>query len=190
MFSLEGLPMSEPAPTVYDPPFSSVQLLSSVWLFSTPWTAALQASLSITSSQSLLKLMYIELALPYNRLILYRAFLLLAIIFPSIRVFSNKSALYIKAAVTICSDFWTQEKNKISHCFPIYLPWSEGTGLKLNIQETKIMASGPITSWHRCGNSGNRDRLYFWGAPKSLQIVTAAMNLKDAYSLEEKLWPA
>ena len=64
---------------------------------------------------------------------------------------------------------------------------SEKVGLKLNSQKTKIMASGPITSWHRCGNSGNHDRLYFWGAPKSLQIVTAAMNLKDAYSLEEKL---
>ena len=165
MFSLEGLPMSEPAPTVYDPPFSSVQLLSSVWLFSTPWTAALQASLSITSSQSFLKLMYIELALPYNRLILYRAFLLLAIIFPSIRVFSNKSALYIKAAVTICSDFWTQEKNKISHCFPIYLPWSEGTGLKLNIQETKIMASGPITSWEIDGETVETvSDFIFWGS--------------------------
>ena len=64
---------------------------------------------------------------------------------------------------------------------------SEKVGLKLNSQKTKIMASGPITSWHRWGNSGNRDRLYFWGAPKSLQMVTAAMNLKDAYSLEEKL---
>ena len=63
---------------------------------------------------------------------------------------------------------------------------SEKVGLKLNIQKTKIMASGPITSW---GNSGNTGRLYFGGAPKSLQLVTAAMKLKDAYSLEEKLWP-
>ena len=61
---------------------------------------------------------------------------------------------------------------------------SEKVGLKLNIQKTKIMASGPITSW---GNSGNTGRLYFGGAPKSLQLVTAAMKLKDAYSLEEKL---
>ena len=61
---------------------------------------------------------------------------------------------------------------------------SENVGLKLNIQKTKIMASGPITSW---GNSGNTGRLYFGGAPKSLQLVTAAMKLKDAYSLEEKL---
>ena len=56
-------------------------------------------------------------------------------------------------------------------------------GLKLNVQKTKIMASGPITSW---GNSGNNVRL-FWGAPKSLQMVTAATKLKDAYSLEGKL---
>ena len=63
---------------------------------------------------------------------------------------------------------------------------SEKVGLKLNIQKTKIMASGPITSWQIDGNS---DRLYFLGAPKSLQMVTAAMKLKDAYSLEGKLWP-
>ena len=62
---------------------------------------------------------------------------------------------------------------------------SEKVGLKLNIQKTKIMASGPITSWQIDGNS---ERFYFWGAPKSLQIVTAAMKLKDTCSLEEKLW--
>ena len=65
---------------------------------------------------------------------------------------------------------------------------SKKVGLKLNIQKIKIMASGPITSWgNRWGNSGNSDKLYFWGAPRSLQMVTAAMKLKDAYSLEEKL---
>ena len=64
---------------------------------------------------------------------------------------------------------------------------SEKFGLKLNIQKTKIMASGPITSWKKWGNSGNSVRLYFGGAPKSLQMVTAAMKLKDAYSLEGKL---
>ena len=65
---------------------------------------------------------------------------------------------------------------------------SEKVGLKLNIQKTKIMASGPITSWQiRWGNSGNSDRLYFLGAPKSLQMVTAAMKLKDTCSLEDKL---
>ena len=59
-------------------------------------------------------------------------------------------------------------------------------GLKLNIQKTKIMASGVINSWQIDGDNGNSDRL-FWGAPKSLQMVTAAMKLKDTYSLEEEL---
>ena len=64
---------------------------------------------------------------------------------------------------------------------------SEKVGLKLNIQKTKIMASGPITSWEIDGETVESVRLYFLGAPKSLQMVTAAMKLKDAYSLEEKL---
>ena len=63
---------------------------------------------------------------------------------------------------------------------------SEKVGLKLNIQKTKIMASGPFMA-NRWGNNRNSDRLYFGGAPKSLQMMTAAMKLKDAYSLEEKL---
>ena len=64
---------------------------------------------------------------------------------------------------------------------------SEKVDLKLNIQKMKIMASGPITSWqNRWGNSGKCQTL-FWGAPKSLQMVIAAMRLKDAYSLEGKL---
>ena len=64
---------------------------------------------------------------------------------------------------------------------------SEKVGLKLNIQKTKIMTSAPITSWEIDGETGNNG--YFWGAPKSLQMVIAAMKLKDAYSLERKLLP-
>ena len=75
---------------------SSVQLLSHVWLFATPWTAAFQASLFITSSQTLLKLTSIELVMPSNHLILCCPLLLLPSIFPSIRVFSNESALHIR----------------------------------------------------------------------------------------------
>ena len=67
---------------------------------------------------------------------------------------------------------------------------SEKVGLKLNIQKTKIMASGPITSWKIDGEIVESVRLYFWGLQKSLQVVSAAMKLKDAYSLEEKLWLA
>ena len=63
---------------------------------------------------------------------------------------------------------------------------SEKVGLKLNIQKTKITASGPITSRQTDGETGNSDRL-FLGAPKSLQMVIAAMKLKDAYSLKGKL---
>ena len=75
--------------------FSSVQLLTCVWLFATPWTAALQASLTIATSWSLLKLESIESVMPSNHLILRRA-LLLPSIFPSIRVFPNESALHIR----------------------------------------------------------------------------------------------
>ena len=76
--------------------FSSVQSLSRVQLFATPWTAARQASLSITSSWSLLKLMSIESAMPPNHLILCHPRLLLPSIFPSIRVFSDESILPIR----------------------------------------------------------------------------------------------
>ena len=65
---------------------------------------------------------------------------------------------------------------------------SEKVGLKLNIQKSKIMASGPITSWKIGGETVETvSDFIFWGAPKSLQMVTAAMKLKDAYSLEGKL---
>ena len=74
-------------------PFSSVQSLSCLWPFVTPWTAAHQASLSIANSWSLLKLMSIESVMPSNHLILCRPLLLLPSIFPSIRVFSNESVL-------------------------------------------------------------------------------------------------
>ena len=66
---------------------------------------------------------------------------------------------------------------------------SEKVGLKLNIQKTKIMASGPITSWQIDGKEWKQCQTLFFWALKSLQMVTAAMKLKDAYSLEGKLWP-
>ena len=66
---------------------------------------------------------------------------------------------------------------------------SEKVGLKFNIQKTKTMASGPITSWQIGGETMETVRDFMFWAPKSLQMVTAAMKLKDAYSLEEKLRP-
>ena len=67
---------------------------------------------------------------------------------------------------------------------------SENIGLKLNIQKTKTMASGPITSWEIDGETVETvSDFIFGGAPKSQQMVIAAMKLKDTYSLEENLWP-
>ena len=65
----------------------------------------------------------------------------------------------------------------------------EKVGLKLNIQKTKIMASGPITSWQIDGETVETVTVFIFWAPKSPQMVTEAMKLKDAYSLEENLWP-
>ena len=79
-----------------DEHFSSVQSLNHVWLFATPWTAAHQASVSITNSQSSLKLMSFELVMPTNHLILCCPLVLLPSVFPSIRVFSNESVLHIR----------------------------------------------------------------------------------------------
>ena len=80
-----------------------------------------------------------------------------------------------------------ESEEKLKSFFMNMKEESEKVGLKLNIQKTKIMASGPITSWHRDGKQWKQQETLFWGAPKSLQMVTAAMKLKDTYSLEEKL---
>ena len=66
---------------------------------------------------------------------------------------------------------------------------SEKPGLKLNIQKTKIMATSPISSWQKDGETIETVRDFILGAPKSRQMVTAAMTLKDTFSFEEKLWP-
>ena len=66
---------------------------------------------------------------------------------------------------------------------------SEKVSWKLNIQKNKIMASGPITSWQIDGETVETVTDFILGAPKSLQMVTVAIKLKDAYSLEGKLWP-
>ena len=66
---------------------------------------------------------------------------------------------------------------------------SEKVGLKLTIQKTKIIASGPINSWEIDGETVETVSDFIFWVPKSLQMVAAAMKLKDAYSLEEKLWP-
>ena len=84
------------SPQLWQPVMSPVQLLSHVWLFATPWTSARQASSSIINSQSLLKLMSIDLGMLSNHLILCHPLLLLPSVFPSIKVFSNESVLRIR----------------------------------------------------------------------------------------------
>ena len=83
------------------------------------------------------------------------------------------------AAITICSDFGRQ-----NICLGRLI---KKVVLKLNIQKTKIMASGPITSWEIDGETMEAVRNFILGSPKSLQIMTVAMKLKDACSLEDKL---
>ena len=83
---------------------------------------------------------------------------------------------------------WQKSEEELKSLLMKVKEESEKVGLKLNIQKTKIMASGPITSWEIDGEAVETVRAFFEGAPKSLQMVTAAMKLKDAYSLEGKLW--
>ena len=117
----------------------------------TPWTVARQASLSITNSRSPPKLMSIESLMPSSHL----------------STLTAESEEELKSLLKKVKDLLITVKEK-----------SEKVGLKLNIQKTKIMVSGPITSWQIDGETA--------AAPKSLQMVTAAMKLKDAYSLEGK----
>ena len=79
-----------------------------------------------------------------------------------------------------------QFRKSVSNTVYLYME-SEKVGLKLNIDKTKIMASGPITSWQIDGETMETVTDFILGAPKSMQMVTATMKLKDAYSLEEKL---
>ena len=97
--------------------------LSHVWLFATPWTTAHQASLSITNSQSLPKLMSIELMMPFNHLILCLPLLLLLSIFPSIRVFSNESALHIRWPKYWSFSFNISPSNEHSGLISFMMDW-------------------------------------------------------------------
>ena len=83
--------------------------------------------------------------------------------------------------------FLAESENELKSLLMKVKEESEKVGLKLNIHKTKIMASGPITSWEIDGETVEQCQTLFWGAPKSLQMVIAAMKLKDAYSLEGKL---
>ena len=103
--------------------FSSVQLLSHVWLFASPWTAAHKASLSFTNSRSLHKLMSIELVMPSNHLILCHPLLLLPSIYPSIRVFSNESALRMRWPKYWSFSFSISPSNEYSGLISFRIDW-------------------------------------------------------------------
>ena len=105
--------------------FSSVQLLSHVWLFVTPWTAARQASLSITNSLSWLKLMSIESVMPSNHLIPSCPLLLPPSIFPSIRVFSNESVLRVRWPKYWSFSFSISPSNEYSGLISFRMDWSD-----------------------------------------------------------------
>ena len=118
---------------------SSVQSLYHVWLFATPWTTARQASLSVAISWRLLKLMSIELVMPSNHLILCH--LLLPSIFPSIRVFSNESALRIKWPKYLSFSFSTSPSNEYSGLISFRMDWLislQSKGLSRVFFSTKI----------------------------------------------------
>ena len=135
---------------------SSVQLLSCVQLFVTPWTAAHQASLSITNSQSLLKLISIESVMPSNHLILCRPLLLLPSIFPSIRVFSNEWILHIRWPKYWSFNFSISPSNEYSglrtgwtSCSPRDSQESSPTPQFKSINSSELsFLYGPLTSIH------------------------------------------
>ena len=103
--------------------FSSVQSLSHVWPFATPWTAAHQASLSITNSQSLLKLMSIASVMPSNHLILFHPLLFLPSTFPSIRVFSSESVLRIRRPMYWSFSFSISPSNEYTGLISFRMYW-------------------------------------------------------------------
>ena len=129
---------------------SSVQSLSRVRLFVTPWTAACQASLSITNSQSLPKLMSIESVMPSNHLILCHPLLLLPSIFPSIRVFSNESALHIRWPKYWSFSFSISPSNEHPGLISFRMDWLD----LLAVQGTlKSLLQYHVYMWRKCQNN-------------------------------------
>ena len=122
--------------TVLEVQFNSVQLLSPVWLFETPWTTACQASLSITNSRSLPKFMSIESMMPSNNLILCHPLLLLPSIFPNIRVFSNESALCIRWPKYWSFSFNVSPSNEHPGLISLRMDWLDLLAVQGTLQES------------------------------------------------------
>ena len=127
--------------------FSSVQLFSCVWLFVTPWTAAHQAFLSITNSQSLLNLMSIELVMPSNHLILCPPPLLPPLVFPSIRVFLSKSALYIRWPKYWTSSFNISPSNEYSGLISCRMDWLDLLAVQGTLSLLQLHSSKASIRW-------------------------------------------
>ena len=147
--------------------FSSVQSVSHVRLFATPWIAARHASLSITNSWSSLRLTSIESVTPSSHLILCHPLLLLPSIPPSIRVFSNETTLCMRWPKYWSFSISPSNEHPGLMSFRMVLmkvkEETEKVGLKLNIQKTKITASGPITSWEIDGETVETVSDFFGG---------------------------
>ena len=121
--------------------FSSVQLLTHVWLFAIPWTAACQTSLPISNTQSLLKLMYIESLMPSHHLILCRPLLLLPSIFPSIRVFSNESVFHIRWPKYWSFSFSMSPSNGCSGLISFRIDWVDLLAVQGSLQHHRSKTS-------------------------------------------------
>ena len=129
--------------------FSSVQSLSCVWLFATPWTAARQASLSITNSWSLLRLMSIESVMPSNHLILCHPLLLPPSIFPNIRVFSNESVLHIRWPKSWIFSFSIISSNEDSGLISFRIDWFDLLAVQGTLKSLlQHHSSKPLNLWH------------------------------------------
>ena len=150
--------------------FSSVQSLSRVRLFATPWTAACQASLSITNSKSLLKLMSIESLMPSNHLILCHLLFLLPSIFPSIRVFSNESVLHITWPKYWSFSFSISPSNEFQDWFPLgWTGWIslQSKGLSRVFSNTTVQKHQFFSAWlslwsNSCMTTGKTIALTMW----------------------------
>ena len=130
--------------------FSSIQLLSHVRLFATPWTAACQASLSITNSWSLLKLMSIASVMPSNHLILCHPRLLLPSVFPSIRAFSHESALRIRWTEYWSFSFSISPSNEYSGLISLRIDWFD-----------LLAVQGTLKSPNKCVSNTFRKHQFF-----------------------------
>ena len=155
--------------------FSSVQSLSCIWLFATPWTAAHQASLSITNSWSLLKLMSITSVMTSNHLILCHPLLLLASIFPSIRVFSNELVLHISSvqfsSVTQSCPTLCDPLNRSTPDLPVHHHLPEFTQTHVHWVGDAIQPSYPLSSPFPPASNPSQNQSLFQSVNSSHEVA-------------------